>query len=174
MLESPEVAHCRPFAIADAMILVAATAPPLYFLKLYYWPLFEVQYYACVCLASAFAISWSFAWLILRHRRPRPSRRRLVRQPGMAAGLAATVAMASVICWVITANLRAGDEIFAWNLPLRVSVYNYFAVLVVWIVLAYGGLFRREPGWIDASGMALGGFWLVKGLTDYAYFFYFQ
>ena len=175
MLESPEVARCRPFTIADAMILVTSTAPPIYYMKLYCWPLHEgVYFYTYVSLASAFAISWSFAWLILRHRRPRPGRRRLARQPGMAAGLAATTAMASVTSWLITAHFPRGDEILEWNFPLRVSCYNGFAVLAVWIVLAYGGLLRREPGWIDASGMALGVFWLVRGLGDYVYFFYFQ
>jgi hypothetical protein len=199
MLETPAVARCRPFTIADALILVAATAPSLCYFKLWwpeYFQSFQGQRYISVllrldarlCGVSAFVSCWTFAWLILRHRRPRPTRQNLGRQFGMAGCLAATVAMISAASWVITAGLlspllpRVGpgeveaaswvitvgllraQEIFSWSFPLEVTFYNGYAVLATWVVLAYGGQWQREPGWIDAMGTALGGFWVARML----------
>ena len=165
------------------MILIAATAPPLYFLKMSWqedfesfmgqlYPSLSVKIDARLNDLSAFVLSWTLAWLILRHRRPRPPRRRLGRQPGMAACLASTVAMAAALSWAITVDLLRGHEIFCWSFPLEASFYNGHAVLATWVVLAYGGLLRREPGWIDSTGMALGGFWVARMLVRFAALFF--
>jgi hypothetical protein len=100
----------RKFLVSDAIVLVAATAVGLAVVKPYYaaptpfrwtqpFPLgtlflgwIEVIW-VCLVLASPFVVAWTLAILGLRLRRPRAPWRRLVRQPGLVAGLMAALVL---------------------------------------------------------------------------------
>lgn len=86
----------RKFTLLDAMILVAATAAGLAFLRLFLaegrffqGAPFQGQFTSYVLsgieAAYPFLTTWTFALVILRLRQLRPRFRRIVRQPGMAA-----------------------------------------------------------------------------------------
>jgi hypothetical protein len=94
----------RKFLLSDAIVLVAATAIGLALVKPYYAVMPPLRWTppfpfgsrflgrmegVCVCLvlASPFVAAWTLAILGLRLRRPRAHWRRLVRQPGLVAGL---------------------------------------------------------------------------------------
>lgn len=121
----------------------------------------------------------AFTLLILRLRRPRPQWWRVMDQPGTAAAVAVVVA----ILIEESLKLEEGIRLFLasgmsrWNL-LELEIYNYWcldgpyqelAVVVAWTLLALGGRWRREPGWLDAFGLALGGFWLVNAVSGVVY-----
>src|SRR5690242_12341334 len=78
------VGRCRPPALLDAMVLVAATALALALVKRLDGPLWGgcpapvAKELPCLLVGTATV-------LVLRLRRPRPSWRRLMRQPGAVA-----------------------------------------------------------------------------------------
>ncbi len=41
------------------------------------------------------------------------------------------------------------------------------AVLAAWLVLMVSGRWRREPGWIDATGVGLGIIWIGLMMNDW-------
>jgi hypothetical protein len=93
----------RKFNLLDAMILVAATAAGMAFLRMFlaegrFSPVTIFQGWSLTSrvlsgieTAYPFLVMWTFALVILRLRQPRPRMRRLARQPGMAAGCAASL-----------------------------------------------------------------------------------
>ena len=94
----------RRLTILDITMLVAATAVGLTILRTFwnsgwffrqYSPGSELSFLA-QCLYQAcfpFLASWTVCFLILRLRQPRPTLRRLARQPGMAACSAAALVL---------------------------------------------------------------------------------
>lgn len=119
-----------------------------------------------------------FALVVVRLRRPRPSLRRLAHQPGFAACFAALlVAFVSIIGSLFSMAERAvlGDgylppspEIFIYSLLYDLLAYPYpapgAAVTAVWGVMLAGSMCRREPGWIDRAGRAVGACWLFTSV----------
>ncbi len=89
----------RTFKITDAMVLIAATAVGLALARgAYPYDLLRprVGSYLSWLLngpSSCLVAAWAMAVVVLRLRRPRPPRRRLVRQPGFVAGVASLMAM---------------------------------------------------------------------------------
>jgi hypothetical protein len=170
----------RPFHVADALILTAATAFTLALLiqapdwsdKAYmvfmgggfrgYVPM---PLFLRLSLKATYVLTpWTVAILIIRLSPPRPPLRRLVFQPGMAACGAATLWLAfkMSLLLVLTAipnkwmfvfmYLGDGVALTSWAAP---------AVAGAWSVLALSGRWRPERGWIDRSGRLLGASWLV-------------
>ena len=104
--------RARRFLISDAIALVAATAVAFALFKPYYaamdplrWtPPFAFAtpmtgwiegFWGCLVRASPILMAWTLGILGLRFRRPRPRWSRLIRQPGLVAGLMAAL----VVVW---------------------------------------------------------------------------
>ena len=116
-------------------------------------------------------ITSSAALWLARLRRPRPSIRRVFRQPGMAA---TTAVLASFVIGTIpdSANmlfywLLEGDEASRGDvcLMLLTAVQRLHvgkAVLAVWIVQRLGHARHAERSWIDRAGRSLGWYCLVE------------
>jgi hypothetical protein len=126
---------CRKFSILDAMVLVAATAVGLAFLRasvgdfselgarmqdsvrvlagpLDHWGAWGLAIYSTCVQAAALSIPFGWAWsvaiLLLRLRRPRPRRRRLACQPGAIACYSAAITLVPAITRVVGVALMSG------------------------------------------------------------------
>ncbi len=181
----------RRFNVADALILIAATALAIAATRTeFVWPVPSEpprSYSAwlnwirwCLYLVSYFVATWSMAFLILRLRQPRPALRRLVRQPGMVACTAASVVLGirlinllTVGCvvgidlskptgWDYVSSMWTGDE--SVLIPSEIGC----AVAAAWTIQIIGGRWRPEPCWIDRAGRLLGAFWIAT--TPFSWF----
>src|SRR5438046_2313959 len=95
----------REFALVDTMALVAATAAGMAWIRSNYdWQFFFATWWSfyahgdvlqtgshAIRFIWPFLLGWTLTVLVLRFRRPRPSRRLLLRQPGLVACCAATL-----------------------------------------------------------------------------------
>ncbi len=183
--------RCRRITIADAMLLVMGTAIGIawtrYWLLLeqdsYEAGLDRLTGFARnMRLARWWAealscciLSLSVTWMVVRLRKPRLSIRRLSRQPGFVSTTAALTAFAVDSFFDITAWMTGLIQVFdapRWSLAWWGDVWEDMilslclrtlcaAVVVAWLLLAISGRWRREPGWIDGIGTALGFYWLL-------------
>jgi hypothetical protein len=115
-------------------------------------------------LAIITALISSLATLAFRLRRPKPIRRRLARQPGMAAILpVATAWMASapwLIMWFFSSSEATAYAGFGMNLSIFVVLAG-FGVAIKWSMLLLSRRWLAEPGWIDRLGRLVGVAWMV-------------
>ena len=158
--------NLRRVTLIDAMVLVAATAVALLPIRLVY-PSFLIEAFPIewapesvwsIALAwnwilGPFTVAWSIALWVLRLLQPRPSLRRVFRQPGMAAS---TAVVLSVLLFAIKllvifgfsaltetavpgglSNLFADGVIFAYA-KADFAVVSGDVVLAVWLVLWLG------------------------------------
>lgn len=128
------------------------------------------------------AASLSLAVLALRLRRPRSRWRRMIRQPGLIACLAALGGLAVGLVYTafnVLENARmitrppgevpyASDPTnwiltFDWSGPLPAG----FAVAVAWSTQALVGRWRAEPSWIDRLGRLVGVGWMALGVAGW-------
>jgi len=156
----------RRFTLADAMILVAATAVGLALAPVLATSgrargmALKLDQHALMGLL----ISWTIALLVLRLRRPRPRLRRLAVQPGFIAGAAASATLAmlgpliGLASYLSTLKGRGGD---VRDLVVLIIPQVGFAVAGAWLAVALSGRRRPEPGWIDGLGRFVGALWLV-------------
>jgi hypothetical protein len=175
----------RKFTLTDAMVLIAAIGvafvlirqyldylygrnfaltPPGSFALTSYW---KYGTFLSRVLAPL-ATSLSLALWVLRIRPPRPSRRRLFRQPGMVACTAAVLGTVIFLLKVFlnkfflywdNSGMQRLDAVWFVRLPLNGEI-----VAVTWIVLILSGFWRSEPSWIDRAGRALGVYWILTAL----------
>jgi hypothetical protein len=118
---------------------------------------------------------WTFLVILLRMRSPRPSGRRIWRQPGMAACLAAIFGWFwSVLALLLAMNVGyvarskrvlTLDDWAQKYLADEVFMYVGLAVAATWLVQYQSGRWRRSADWIDLLGRALGVLWIVIGLV---------
>jgi hypothetical protein len=118
---------------------------------------------------------WTVLLIVLRMRPPRPSWRRIWRQPGMAACLAVLLGwfwsgVALVLAldagYVARSNrFHSPEEWWQKYLADEVFMYVGLAVAAAWIVLVFSGRWRRSADWIDLLGRLMGILWIVIGLT---------
>ncbi|HZW31492.1 MAG TPA: hypothetical protein VFF52_12345 [Isosphaeraceae bacterium] len=119
------------------------------------------------CLAA-----WTGAFLVTRLCGPCPRRRRLLRQPGVVAAVAAL----SIL--TIESMLLIGsawfDGRFKFMRPPRINEFVAngvvllahhagWAVLVSWLTLVLIGQWYPEPSWVDRWGRVLGCTWILVG-----------
>ncbi len=118
---------------------------------------------------------WTLLLVVLRMRAPRPSWRRIWRQPGMAACLAALLGF----CWTIPVLLVATNlarvarpmqtktaDLWAQKyLANEVFMYVGLAVAAVWGVQIFSDRWRRSVDWIDFTGRIVGACWILIGLV---------
>jgi hypothetical protein len=111
--------------------------------------------------------SLSAATLAIRLRRPRPSLRRLARQPGLVA-CAAAIAVGTLLgVFEATAYSIEGFLGLANLYENLISIFRYngISVCIGWLVLAVCGAWRPERSWIDRLGRGLGVLWIATSLT---------
>jgi hypothetical protein len=160
----PAPPRCRPFRLADAMVLTAAAAVVCLYLEAVIVPLmghipgmvhrlglwraitadpqafvmlpFGVVVVTLICLTPAY--------IIIRLLPPRPPLREVAGQPGVVA--VGVVLLDSIV------GLRESWFTMAFTL---------LAVPVAWSVVVARGRWRTESGWIDAFGKAVGFGWLM-------------
>jgi hypothetical protein len=118
---------------------------------------------------------WTFLLILLRTRSPRPSWRRIWRQPGMAACLVAVFAwLWTVVALLFAMNVgnvalsRRAITPAQWAqkyLSDEVFMYVGLAVASVWIVQCMSGRWRRSADWIDLMGRVVGLLGIVIGLV---------
>ncbi|MDG3006866.1 hypothetical protein [Paludisphaera mucosa] len=110
------------------------------------------------------------AAVVVRLRHPRPRLRRLVRQPGLVACVAATIALAMTLVQITPTTIMAigSGTLPAWMYDLRVFVARScgYSVVGAWLALSFSGRWRSERGWIDRFGRTMGVAWLVAVAMD--------
>ena len=121
-----------------------------------------------------FAAAWTCAVPVLRLRPPRPSPRRVLRQPGTTACLAALVGLAwaalglaGTLAAMLLAHGRLTGPPSQWLFHFVVEeVFPYvgLAVASAWFGQALSGRWRPVPDVIDRLGRALGVYWILVGL----------
>ncbi len=145
-------------------------------------------------IAMPFLTAWTVALLLIGLRRPRPPRRRLTRQPGLAACAVGVIVMVAVLVgyflrwaatWLWTAIVptsTAGAAPGTWYVPraplqdLWYAIHSGFgagsaaiaeAVAAAWLIMALGGWWRPEKSGIDRLGRALGVAWIALMVVGY-------
>lgn len=164
----------RRFTLLDVMILIAATAAGLAFVRFTLpdtWRQFGARRgppsrWSWLVKATGFGAigtsplvaCWSLALSALRLRRPRPPWRRLRGRPGFVAGVAAGIgsAFGGAIFVPYYLNHQPGGE---W--ALLASYPMGYAIAGAWAALALTGRWRPTPDWFDRLGRALGVYWIA-------------
>ncbi len=181
------VETARRFTMMDAMILVAATAVALMMVR----PVFVNSMFGVRIWTRTFAaiggglVAWTPTVLLLRLRPPRPTVRRLARQPGFVAGVAVSTILAlyalagGIVVLVRTAKQWGPAPAMPGRLEttiaslwaqetLTLGLAGGLTVIATWVVLAVGGRCRPSRDWLDILGRVLGILWIVL-FVIYAY-----
>ena len=168
---------CRRPTLADLLILIAAMGVGLAVMRPWVEvfapfsgsPLDKLERRLYMTIPCGWALN--IAWMVIRWRRPRPDRLRLMRQPGSFAcyGLILTAAMAFTVAMSGAILNPSRNGLFMWNSAERVllsfvPIFAGYNVLSSWGLLLLSGRWRCEPGWIDATGVLLGLYWVVVSL----------
>src|SRR4051794_36855413 len=154
----------RRFTLADAMLLVAATAAGMAMARVLS-PSSRPRGAAPALdwyVLFGMLICWTVALLAVRLRRPRPRLRRLALQPGLIATATAATALALLGPLVGMANHAASRSNPGSDLLVILVIPQVgFAVGGAWLALTLSGRRRPEPGWIDGLGRLVGAAWLA-------------
>jgi len=165
--------RCRPFTIADAMILVAAAAIGLALARATidhaFWMSSGPTKYAGPI--SGFLVALTMAYIPIRLRRPRPALRRLMRQPGVTACSAVLIVMAvDGGVWILYCLKHAYSLVqYLPNYWRGNSEHIAPAVMAVWLGMLLSRTCRPEPGWIDRVWRAIGFAWLLYLLLGWPF-----
>jgi hypothetical protein len=168
----------RGFSLADAMILIAATALAFGWLRM---PENRPSFYddgriienlrPFTMVGAAFAATWGLGVIAIRLRPPRPGGRKWKLRPGFVACLAATlgglVKLATHSTWRASLNFR----FTTWFVPTILGQLIEPAAMAVagaWLVLWLAGIWRREKTWIDNLGIAVGASWIALEVLAWA------
>jgi hypothetical protein len=176
----------RRFTIGDAMILIAATAIGFAGSASFYrelapgmdsfdgsWANTRQRSTELAVLMIPCLIAWTVTLIIIRLRQPRSSWRRLSREPGMTAGLAALLPLsftAVVIPVLIFHASRTGRLPVGFWSKFPGNLMELFfvpapviglCVLVAWVMLVLQGQWRSRREWIDQAGRLVGSLWIV-------------
>ncbi len=140
--------------------------------------------FALFLFAEPLLIFGSCAWLMIRLRAPRPSSRRLFREPGMVAVATAMgfLALDRLECLAVVAIATLADAsggkpsppppvpFDPWSLFAVQRSFGYwgywteqgvgYAVVAAWALLIAGRRLRAGRDWIDLVGIALGVGWI--------------
>jgi hypothetical protein len=192
MAPPPAGPAARKFTMADLMILVAGSAAAVAWTKAYYgtsasqieqldgfWK-YKLSYLIVTPVPALTSIG--VALLVCRLRPPRPSLRRLVRQPGAVA-----MACVGLMLLLNAATMLAGHALNAgldrvWPpTPMPgatiATISNEYSLMFAttevglviaacWLLLAAVGRWRAERTWIDRLGRGLGVCWIVVYLAS--------
>jgi len=175
-----ETGHRRNLGIADEMIMVAASAIGLAYMRANSLDLADwlqrtshrgtrhwivAQHILSILLPLMMA--WTPALLLIRLRTL--SARLALQQPGTVAALAGTVTIIlltpiTAIQWAINPQLHQ----FAWTILIQRCPYVGFAVIGGWTGLISGCRWQPEPYLIDRTARLLGCLWIVATFVTLA------
>jgi hypothetical protein len=121
-------------------------------------------------LTLPFAVIWTLAMIPLRFISPRPRLRRIVRQPGAMALIAAGVGIAIAGIHVATVFFILGSGALGGSLLILVLMggalsYPGLAVFVTWMTLLAGRRWRAEREWVDRLGRVFGAYWIAEAIA---------
>jgi hypothetical protein len=165
----------RGFRLGDVMILVAATAVGCSLIdsKTFheFFSLGKIfnNFYTFVVAFDLAAIPiwlcWTYAALAIRLRAPRPTSRRMARQPGAVACLAISICAPITIAPSLIGAYRRGAWVPGMPIPgahLSNLAYPFaFVISGAWLALWLGGRWRPEPSAVDRFGRFLAFVWLA-------------
>lgn len=166
--------RCRPFTIADGMLLVAAVAIASALVGRFLPMLGRVDlrdprfglFLLLFMLPPAFLIPLGAFQVAVRLRRPRPMRARLVHPPGFVACIGASASLLAVLASLVAENLGASRSAFlglrSFGVWLQLADAGAGGALGGWLWLAIRGRRSVERGWIDALGRAVGALWVAR------------
>ncbi len=115
-------------------------------------------------------VTMTLGSLVIRLRRPRPSLRRVLRQPGFVASClcfstAGYAVLVALFQFVLDRVRSPSSRIFIANdLATNFQGMGMMCGLTIaagWITLALAGRFHRERGWIDGLGLFVGLCWIA-------------
>ena len=170
----------RRFTLADVMIVVAAAAFGLMLERVLLTNMspfgaLEARLWTrkAFLQASPFLIVASPALLALRMRQPRPSPRRLFRQPGTVACLvvAADVLIHGLflIARTFLGSITASSFHFGTEFYFFSTLYSGRSIAVAWALMGLTSIWRPEANWIDRAGRTFGVVmiivWVLSGLN---------
>lgn len=177
----------RRFTLLDGMIVIAALAigfglnryldlgfdwdfhskiwmDPEFFFHSWMFPRFVGNIFKTLVMHALIA---TFATLVFRLRRPKPTSRRLVRQAGMSAILTVIVAWIASVPWLVLLFYGSpeptANALFEMNLSI-VVVLSGFGIVIRWGMLLFSHRWLIEPSWIDRLGRLVGLAWVVLGI----------
>ena len=118
---------------------------------------------------------WTLVVPVLRLRQPRPAWRKLSRQPGMTACVAAMAGMAFcagvagfavLLRWGIDGQTQFGSS-FWYRTPVLddIIIYAGVSVAAVWATQISTGRWRKPADWVDRLGRVLGVIWVTAALV---------
>jgi hypothetical protein len=161
----------RALGLADFMILIAATAVALVWLR---QPLeYRLTFISdgriienlrpSTLVGAAFAATWGLAVIAMRLRRPKPRGSGWSYRPGFVACAAATmgglIKLAALLIWGAFENYRFES----WYVPSILGQLIEPAAMGVvggWMTLWLAGLWKRERSLVDDLGIFIGILWL--------------
>jgi len=180
----------RRFTLADAMILIAATAlglTPTRTILNIWEPLPQVfspglssaveriliaRHVSVPCAAA-----WMLAVLILRAIRPRPAWQVALRKPGfLGCVIGSIIALASAVLsifpWLVLRG-NSAEKLSAEELLLTlvfVPAMVAASVGAVWLCLLFTKQWERSADWVDRLGMIVGWYWIIAGPIGFLLF----
>jgi hypothetical protein len=179
MSYSDESRASRALGLADMMILVAATAIALFWLRK---PLeYRLTFISdgriidnlrpSTLVGAAFAATWGLAALAIRLRHPKRRGSGWSYRPGFVACAAATmgglVKLAALLIWGASENYRFES----WYVPSILGQLIEPAAMAVagaWLTLSLAGLWKRERSVVDDLGIVIGLLWLALEVLAWA------
>ena len=167
----------RKFNIADWMLLVVATAVGIasyralpgtgmlrYFVSRAWGQDLGSRLAAGVLMIWPWAAGLTIAVFWMRLRKPRPTRRRMFRQPGMIACTSALLALCFCGMTVPACRAMMADweyfRLIAYLFCLC-PAFGGIAVASSWTIALLSGAWSRDSGWIDRLGTSLGIVWIA-------------
>jgi hypothetical protein len=172
--------YCRPFLVLDGMILIAGLAVAMSVaragggpnVRRGDWSVARVRAFV-QGPAALFAAAMAPSVIAVRLRGPRPSRSRLMCQPGAVAACVVVVGVSvGALAWAVSGSRPPPPPLRTSFTPLGLYWRTYRelispAVVGAWLSLWLGGRWRPERGWIDGLGRLLGGFWVANLLFEW-------
>jgi hypothetical protein len=181
------VDQLRRFSLADAMVLVAATAPGFLLIRTAVTlGLFNLtpnpkappgrDFINSLSVSSASLLGGvTLAILVLSLHRPRPNLREVIGRPGFVACAAVVAAsFLPLVHFVIGATTLSATglsvELYFNNTLARLTLNAGQMIIGAWIALALLGRWRLGPTWKDRLGCVLGACWIMVYVCTELYF----
>lgn len=171
------IASRRRFTPVDGFILVAATLvglvlvwavwPDLASIARYSWrprARMSIRAYESSIVAPILT-AWTIAIIALRLRTPRPRPGTLAREPGVAACLAALIAISTELLWALAIEIGVPDRGWRSRFVFQpVCEGAPYAIAGAWLAIAMIGRWTAASNWVDRLGRIIGLLWMIAFL----------
>jgi hypothetical protein len=166
----------RVITLFDGMTLIAATGTGLGLSRAAFahynlasWQSYKGAVIHLLLVILPQLVTWTFAYLAMRLRPPRPLFLQLRLQPGWVACLASSIVVLFILLDFTMMKSRAPA---GWW-PAPVYFLNYtphvgFAVLGAWLTQAQSGCWEAEQRWIDRLGRTIGSTWIFAYILNWS------